>query len=75
MSADCVIKAFSGCACPPGQCGEKPIIPAPVTFVSWRIQAITCLVFGFIAAIVTAAWIEPQLKHRDRDNQEHVSWK
>ncbi|ARO22975.1 hypothetical protein CO659_21290 [Rhizobium sp. S9] len=75
MSADCVIKAFSGCACPPGQCGEKPIIPAPVTFVSWRIQALTCIALGLLAALVSAAWMEPQLKRRGLDHQERVSWK
>ncbi|WP_064694136.1 MULTISPECIES: hypothetical protein [Rhizobium] len=75
MSADCVIKAFSGCACPPGECAEKPIIPAPVTFISWRIQAITCIAFGILAAILSAAWMEPQLKNRDLDHQEQVSWK
>ncbi|MBX4892102.1 hypothetical protein [Rhizobium bangladeshense] len=58
MSADCVIKAFSGCACPSGQCAEKPFTPAPVTFISWRLQAITCIAFGFLAAILSAAWME-----------------
>ncbi|WEA60933.1 hypothetical protein PO860_03395 [Rhizobium sp. BJ04] len=38
--SDCLIKAFAGCACPPGECLEKPLTPAPVTFVSWRTQAI-----------------------------------
>ncbi|MGR9134782.1 hypothetical protein [Rhizobium leguminosarum] len=52
--SDCLIKAFSGCTCPPGECAKKPVTPAPVTFVSWRIQAITCLTFGFLAAIVSA---------------------
>jgi len=75
MSADCIIKAFSGCACLPGQCGEKPIIPAPVTFVSWRLQAITCIAFGFLAAIVSSAWMQPQLKNPDLDNRKQASWK
>lgn len=73
MSADCIIKAFSGCPCPPGQCVEKPVTPAPVTFVSWRIQALTCIAFGLLAAIVSAAWMEPQLKNHDLANQEQVS--
>ncbi|WP_027685657.1 hypothetical protein [Rhizobium leguminosarum] len=73
--SDCLIKAFTGCACPPGECAEKPIAPAPVTFVSWRTQAIACLTFGFLAAIVSAAWMETQFKTRDLRNQEHVSWK
>jgi hypothetical protein len=75
MSADCVIKAFSGCACPPGHCAEQALTPAPVTFVSWGIQAITCLAFGFLAAIVTAGWMETQLKSQDLSYQEQVSWK
>ncbi|MBB2842610.1 UNVERIFIED_ORG: prevent-host-death family protein [Rhizobium etli] len=61
MSADCIIKAFSGCPCPPGQCGEKPATPAPVTFVSWRIQALTCITFGFAIAIVSSAWMSISL--------------
>ncbi|MBY3331601.1 hypothetical protein HFN98_13245 [Rhizobium laguerreae] len=73
--SDCLIKAFSGCACPPGECAEKPTIPAPVTFVSWRVQAIACLTFGFLAAIVSAAWMETQFKTWDLRNQEHVPWK
>ena len=52
--SDCLIKAFSGCACPPGECAEKPVTPAPVTFVSWWTRAIACLTFGFLAAIITA---------------------
>lgn len=73
--SDCLIKAFSGCACPPGECGQKPTTPAPLTFVSWRTQAIACLAFGFLAAIVTAGWMETQFKTRDLRYQEHVSWK
>ncbi|NKL67582.1 hypothetical protein [Rhizobium leguminosarum] len=73
--SDCLIKAFSGCACPPGECVEKSTTPAPVTFVSWRTQAIACLAFGFLAAIVSAGWMETQLKTRDLRNQEQVSWK
>ncbi|MCW1754616.1 hypothetical protein [Rhizobium acaciae] len=73
--SDCLIKAFSGCACPPGECAKKPVTPPPVTFVSWRIQAIACLTFGFLAAIVSAAWMETQFKSRDLRNQEQVSWK
>ncbi|AUW41190.1 hypothetical protein [Rhizobium leguminosarum] len=73
--SDCLIRAFSGCACPPGECAEKPVTPSPVTFVSWRIQAIACLTFGFLAAIISAAWMETQFKTRDLRNQEHVSWK
>lgn len=73
--SDCLIKAFSGCTCPPGECAEKPVTPAPVTFVSWRSQAITCLTFGFLAAIVTAAWMETQFKNQDLSHQEQVSWK
>ncbi|MBC2802689.1 hypothetical protein [Rhizobium ruizarguesonis] len=73
--SDCLIKVFSGCACPPGECAEKPTTPAPVTFVSWRTQAIACLAFGFLATIVTAAWMETQFKTRDLRNQEQVSWK
>ncbi|WHO72506.1 hypothetical protein [Rhizobium sp. BT03] len=75
MSADCIVKAFSGCACPLGECAQKPLTPAPVTFISWRKQAITCLAFGFLAAIVTAAWMETRFKSEDLANQEHVSWK
>ncbi|MBB5666647.1 uncharacterized membrane protein YraQ (UPF0718 family) [Rhizobium leguminosarum] len=75
MSADCIVKAFSGCACPLGECAAKPLTPAPVTFISWRKQAITCLTFGFLAAIVTGAWMETQFKDQDRADQEHVSWK
>ncbi|MBB2755685.1 UNVERIFIED_ORG: hypothetical protein GGI57_006433 [Rhizobium aethiopicum] len=75
MSADCVVKAFSGCACPPGDCAEKPLTPAPVSFISWRKQAITCLAFGFLAAIVTAAWMETRFQSEDLANQEQVSWK
>ncbi|MBY3118885.1 hypothetical protein [Rhizobium laguerreae] len=73
--SDCLIKAFSGCACSPGECAQKPVTPARVTFVSWRIQAIACLAFGFLAAIVSAAWMETQFKTRDLRNQEQVSWK
>ncbi|PDT00097.1 hypothetical protein CO666_32520 [Rhizobium chutanense] len=73
--SDCLIKAFSGCACPPGACAEKPTAPAPVTFVSWRTQATACLAFGFLAAIVTAAWMETQFKDQDLSRQEQVSWK
>ncbi|ASR07524.1 hypothetical protein GFL91_27815 [Rhizobium leguminosarum bv. viciae] len=73
--SDCLIKSFSGCACPPGECAKKPVTPPPVTFVSWRLQAIGCLTFGFLAAIVSAAWMETQLKTRDLRNQEQVSWK
>ncbi|MGR8959950.1 hypothetical protein [Rhizobium leguminosarum] len=73
--SDCLIKAFSGCTCPPGECAEKPVTPAPVTFVSWWTQAITCLTFGFLAAIVTAAWMETQFKNQDLSHQEQVSWK
>ncbi|MBX4926020.1 hypothetical protein [Rhizobium binae] len=75
MSADCIIEAFSGCRCPPGRCAERPITPVPVTFTSWPIQALTCLAFGFLAAIASAAWMEPQLKHQDLSNQEQTSWK
>jgi len=75
MSADCIIQAFSGCSCPPGHCAERPVTPAPVSFVSWRIQALTCLAFGFLAAIVSAAWMEPQLKRHDLAYQEQPSWK
>ncbi|WP_049735323.1 hypothetical protein [Rhizobium ecuadorense] len=75
MSADCIVKAFSGCACRPGDCAEKPLTPAPVSFISWRKQAITCLAFGFLAAIVTAAWMETRFKSEDLANQEQVSWK
>ncbi|ANM03207.1 type II toxin-antitoxin system antitoxin Phd/YefM family protein [Rhizobium phaseoli] len=57
MSADCIIQAFGGCSCPPDLCAERPVTPAPVTFVSWRMQALTCLAFGFLAAIVSAAWM------------------
>ncbi|MBY5337307.1 hypothetical protein [Rhizobium leguminosarum] len=73
--SDCLIKALSGCACPPRECVEKPTTPAPVTFVSWRTQAIICLAFGSFAAIVTAAWMETPFKTRDLRNQEQVSWK
>ncbi|MGR9294430.1 hypothetical protein ACU8L5_03830 [Rhizobium leguminosarum] len=73
--SDCLIKAFSGCTCPPGECAEKPVTPAPVTFISWWTQAITCLTFGFLAAIVTAAWMETQFKNQDLSHQEQVSWK
>jgi len=73
--SDCLIRAFSGCACPPSECGQKPVTPAPLTFVSWRIQAITCLAFGFLAAIISAAWMETQFKTRDLRYQEQVSWK
>ncbi|MBY3462698.1 hypothetical protein HFN80_01450 [Rhizobium laguerreae] len=73
--SDCVIKAFSGCACPPGECAKKPVTPPPVTFVSWRIQAIACLTFGFLAATITAAWMETQFKTRDLRYPEQVSWK
>ncbi|MBY5608473.1 hypothetical protein [Rhizobium leguminosarum] len=73
--SDCLIKAFSGCACSPDECAQKPATPARVTFVSWRIQAIACLAFGFLAAIVSAAWMETQFKTRDLRNQEQVSWK
>ncbi|MBY4633433.1 hypothetical protein [Rhizobium croatiense] len=74
MSADC-IKAFSGCPCPPGHCVERPIIPAPVTFISWRTQTLACIAFGLVAAIASAAWMGSQLKHHDLANQEQVSWK
>ena len=57
MSADCIIQAFGGCSCPPDLCAERPVTPAPVTFVSWRMQALTCLAFGFLAAIASAAWM------------------
>ncbi|MBB4508062.1 hypothetical protein [Rhizobium leguminosarum] len=73
--SDCLIKAFSGCACPPGDCTKKLVTPASVTFVSWRTQAIACIAFGFLAAIISAAWMETQFKTRDLRNQEHVSWK
>ncbi|MGO8040832.1 hypothetical protein [Rhizobium leguminosarum] len=73
--SDCLIKAFTGCACPLGECAEKPVTPAPVTFVSWRTQAIACLTFGFLAAIISAAWMETQFKTRDLRYQKHVSWK
>ncbi|EJT06806.1 hypothetical protein [Rhizobium sp. CCGE 510] len=75
MSADCIIKAFSGCACSGNGCTEKPLTPAPVTFISWRKQAITCLTFGFLAAIISAGWMETQFKNQDRADQERVSWK
>ncbi len=65
MSADCIIKAFSGCPCPPGHCTERPITTAPVTFTSWRIQALTCIAFGFVAAIVSAAWMGTSLDSND----------
>jgi hypothetical protein len=29
VMSDCLIKAFSGCACPPGECAQKPLTPAP----------------------------------------------
>ncbi|AJC78274.1 hypothetical protein EFR00_17585 [Rhizobium sophoriradicis] len=74
MSADCIIKAFSGCPCPPN-CVERRATPTPLTFVSWRIQALACIAFGFVIAIVSAAWMEPQLKHRDLANQEQISWR
>ncbi|MBB2701755.1 UNVERIFIED_ORG: hypothetical protein GGI66_006479 [Rhizobium esperanzae] len=54
---------------------EKPVTPAPVTFVSWRIQTLTCLAFGFLAASASAAWMDPQLKHHDLASQEQTSWK
>ncbi|MBY5371429.1 MAG: hypothetical protein ACJ8EW_26630 [Rhizobium sp.] len=73
--SDCLIKAFSGCACPPDECAEKPTTPTPVTFVSWRTQAIACLAFGFLAAIISTVWMETQFKTRDLRNQEQVSWK
>ena len=73
--SDCLIKAFSGCTCPPGECAKKPVTPAPVTFISWRIQAITCLTFGFLAAIITAAWMETEFQNQDLSHQEQVSWK
>ncbi|NNH60359.1 hypothetical protein HLI01_26895 [Rhizobium laguerreae] len=73
--SDCLIRAFSGCACPSGKCAEKPTTPTPVTFVSWRTQAIACLTFGFLAAIISAVWMETQFKTRDLRNQEQVSWK
>ncbi|ANL26927.1 type II toxin-antitoxin system antitoxin Phd/YefM family protein [Rhizobium phaseoli] len=57
MSADCIIQAFGGCSCPPDLCAERPVTPAPVTFVSWRMQALTCLAFGLVTAIVSAAWM------------------
>ncbi|MBX5204344.1 hypothetical protein [Rhizobium sp. NZLR1] len=75
MAADCIIKAFSGCASLSRECAEKPLTPAPVTFISWRKQAIACLTFGFLAAIISAAWMETQFKHQDRADQEQVSWK
>jgi hypothetical protein len=80
MSADCIVKAFSGCACPAseypaGQCAAKPLTAAPVSFISWRKQAITCLTFGFLAAIITAAWMETRFKDRGLANQELMSWK
>ncbi|EJC79881.1 hypothetical protein Rleg4DRAFT_1485 [Rhizobium leguminosarum bv. trifolii WSM2297] len=75
MSADCIVKAFCGCACPARECAEQPLTPAPVTFISWRKQAITCLTFGFLAAIITAAWMEAQFKNQDLADQELMSWK
>ncbi|MDR9807939.1 hypothetical protein [Rhizobium hidalgonense] len=75
MSSDCIVKAFSGCACPAGECAEKPLTSPPVTFISWRKQAITCLAFGFLAAIVTAAWMETQFKTQNLADQELMSWK
>lgn len=75
MSADCIVKAFSGCACPASECAEKPVTPAPVSFLSWRKQAITCLAFGFLAALISAAWMETRFKDQDLSRQEQVSWK
>ncbi|MBX4969635.1 hypothetical protein [Rhizobium binae] len=75
MSADCIIEAFSGCRCPPGRCPSGPSPRRRSASPPWPIQALTCLAFGFLAAIASAAWMEPQLKHQDLSNQEQTSWK
>lgn len=72
---DCIIKAFDGCACPTGECAEKPITPAPVVLPSWRTQAITCLFLGAVMTFVSAAVMEAKLKTHDVNCQEAcVSW-
>lgn len=73
---DCIIKAFGGCACKPGECAEKPATVPPVILISARTQMAVCLFVGVIAAFLAAAVMETKLRTSDLINQEvtrHVS--
>ncbi|OWV62540.1 hypothetical protein ATY75_11995 [Rhizobium sp. N122] len=70
---DCIIKAFGGCACPTGECAEKPLTPPPVVFISWRTQLAVCLFIGAIGGILAftvMARMETHFKTRDLIAQE-----
>ena len=67
---DCIIKAFGGCACPPGECAEKPATIAPVILISARTQMAVCLFVGVIMTFLAAALMEPDFKQMDLRNQE-----
>jgi hypothetical protein len=72
---ECLIRAFGGCVCPPGECAEKPATPAPVILISARTQMAVCLTIGVIAGIAafaTAARMEPNFKTQDLIAQENV---
>lgn len=60
----CIIKAFGGCACPPGECAEKPATPAPVISFSWR-DHLAAIVFGIVMACLAAGTMHA-LNHMEK---------
>lgn len=67
---DCIIKAFGGCACPDGECAERPVTVAPVILPSWRTQMAVCLFLGAVTTFVSAAVMEMHYRNADRVQQE-----
>jgi hypothetical protein len=45
---DCIIKAFGGCACKPGECAERPATVAPTVQASVKTIMLTALTLGVV---------------------------
>lgn len=73
----CQFRAERECACATNECRATPKqTQAPLIFISWRTQAVTCLFIGFFVTIISAAVMETQVKKRDLINQEQATtWK
>ena len=76
--ADCIIRAFGGCACPAGECAEKPVTPAPLIMFSVRTQIVVCLFIGVMVGFgfyIAGSMADEHYRKAQLDCQEAcVTW-
>lgn len=75
---DCIIKAFGGCACPPGECAEKPATVAPVVQADVKTILLTAIVLGMLFTWVAYVALPKADEHYrkvalDQQEQYHVN--